>query len=119
MVVDRSFAAHSLFNQFLTFLNSVGDRGLHYVFTIKTGHIHILVCRDDDSVGSGDLFLCQNVGRTLGSIGLRFYRNTKLLSQLLQILSRHKGVGETGRTLGHGKDTVSSGALERRSLLHI
>ena len=111
MVVDRSFAAHSLFNQFLTFLNSVGDRGLHYVFTIKTGHIHILVCRDDDSVGSGDLFLCQNVGRTLGSIGLRFYRNTKLLSQLLQILSRHKGVGDTGRTRGHCKDTVSGCAL--------
>ena len=108
MAVNRNRSAHSPVNQLLRLVDTVGNRNHDNRLPVKPGHLHVLVCRNDNSISRSYLFPCEHILGAAGAVGLSLQRNPQLLTRVLQVLGSHIGVGNAGRAGSDRKHAVAA-----------
>ena len=111
-VVDGSAAREGAVDEFVRLVDAVRDLRDDDAAAVKAGHGDVLVRRDDDAVGGGDLLGRKDVLHARRAVRLDLDRETALLRVLLNALRRHKGVCDARRTGGDGENlNVVDGGL--------
>ena len=106
MVVDRRCAGERLVQERVRLVDAVRDLRLNDGLAVKTRHLHVLVRRDDDACGFGDLRRRQDVFRAARAVRLHLDGDAALLRVLLQAFRRHEGVGDARRARRDGEDLL-------------
>ena len=109
VMVYRHRAVHSPFDQFLGLVDAVGHRDHDNRLSVKSGHLHVLIRCNDNGIRRCNFFPCEHILGSAGTVGLSFQGNSQLLSRILQVLSRHVGVGNAGGTGRNRQNTVTGG----------
>ena len=107
VMINRCFPIHYFFNQLLGFVNTIRNFYFQQWLSVKTGHFHIFICRDNDTITGSNFFIGQNIFCSAGTVSFRFYRNSKFLSFFFQGFRCHISMGNSCRTGGYGKNTIT------------
>ena len=106
MVVDRRCAGERLVQERVRLVDAVRDLCLNDGLAVKTRHLHVLVRRDDDACGFGDLRCRQDVFRAARAVRFHLDGDAALLRVLLQAFRRHEGVGDARRASRDGENLL-------------
>jgi hypothetical protein len=83
--------------QFGGFVDAIGDPHFEYFLSGEAVHFDVLVRRDDDRIGGGDVRGGQDVLRADRALGLDFDLVACFGGSRLQLLCRHIRVGDARR----------------------
>ena len=70
MVVHRHRAVHCPFDQLFSLVDTVGYRDHDNRLSVKPGHLHVLVCGNDNGIRRCDFFPCEHILGSAGAVGL-------------------------------------------------
>ena len=94
-MINRCISCTGLLHQFLCLMDSVCHLGINKRLTIKAVHRNLSICCHNNTLGSSDLAVCQNILGSAGSTGLNLDTNTKFLSSLFNCLCCHISMSNT------------------------
>ena len=117
-VIDGRRARESTVDELICLVDAVRNLRDDDAVSVKARHGDVLVRRNDDAVGSGDLLRCEDVLHARRAVRLDLDGDAAFLRVLFQALCRHKGVRDARGAGGDGEDLdVVGGRCALRALL--
>ena len=117
VMINRCLPFQDHVDQFFRLVDACGHIGFIDRFPVKTYHLHVFVCSNNDTVRFLDFFRRQHVFRSAGAVGFCLQEDAHFLRFLFQGFCRHEGMCNSCRAGGNCQNTDSLLLLPGRILI--